>query len=185
MIDQRYLYLTDDLILLDKNMPNNGKSRKDLYQIHAGGEIINRDNILRRLDLKILSEYFNTDSKISLAFSDSQIMGDIRDNRNENDDHNGDKKRYTNIGRINQNQIYRERASDLFRADKNSELEEHLTINTEEQNGIIDIDENDKNCNNINYQQKKDEKITKKFIIDEMPKIFQIYSGTFISETII
>jgi hypothetical protein len=68
-MDPRYLYLVDDFILLDKNVFNNGKFERDFYQIHAGGEIVNRNNILRRLSLKILSEYFNINSKISLALS--------------------------------------------------------------------------------------------------------------------
>jgi hypothetical protein len=91
-MDPRYLYLTDDPILLNKNMPNNGESENGLYQIHAGGEIVNRDNILRRSNLKILLEYFNIDSRISFAFSDFQVMENIRDNKNEDDGDNDDKK---------------------------------------------------------------------------------------------
>jgi hypothetical protein len=70
MMDPRYLYLVDDLILLNKNVSNNGEPERDLYQIYTGGKIINRDNISRRLISKILSECRDTDSKILIIFSD-------------------------------------------------------------------------------------------------------------------
>ena len=41
-------------------------------------------------------------------------------------------------------QVRRERASDLLRADKDPELKGRLTANAEEQDGIEDADEDDK-----------------------------------------
>jgi hypothetical protein len=53
---------------------------------------VNRDNISRRLISRILSEYRDIDSKISFVFSDFQVIGNIRDDRNEGDDNNNYKK---------------------------------------------------------------------------------------------
>jgi hypothetical protein len=86
----RYLYLINDSILLDKIVFNNGKSEENFYQIHADIEIVNRDNISRRLNLKIQLKYRDTDSRIFLAFSDFQVMENIRNGKNENDGDNGD-----------------------------------------------------------------------------------------------
>jgi hypothetical protein len=91
-MDPRCSHFADNLILLDKIVPNNGKPKEGLYQIHAGVEIVNRNNIPYRLNSKIQSEYGDTDSKISLAFSDFQIMGNIKNNKDENDGNNDDKK---------------------------------------------------------------------------------------------
>jgi hypothetical protein len=53
---------------------------------------MDRNNFPRRPNLKILSEYRDINSKISLAFFNFQIMRDIGDGKNENNDNNGDKK---------------------------------------------------------------------------------------------
>jgi hypothetical protein len=60
---------------------------------------VNRNNISRRLILKILSEYGDINSKISFVFSDFQIMEDIRNNRDENDDDNDYKEIFPLIQR--------------------------------------------------------------------------------------
>jgi hypothetical protein len=92
-MNPRYLYLIDDPILLNENVLNNGKFKTDLYQIHAGVKIVNRDNIPRRSNSKIRSEYRDINSKIILIFSDLQMMENIiKNNRNENNDNNRDKK---------------------------------------------------------------------------------------------
>jgi hypothetical protein len=70
IMDPRCLYLADDLILLNKNIFNNGNFEGALYQIHTGGKIIDRDNISRRSVLRILSECRDIDSRISFTFSD-------------------------------------------------------------------------------------------------------------------
>jgi hypothetical protein len=91
-MDPRYSYFADDLILLDKNVPNNGESEGNFYQIHAGDEIVNRDNTANRPNSRILSDYRDIDSKISFVFSDFQIMGNIEIGKNKNNDNNSDKK---------------------------------------------------------------------------------------------
>jgi hypothetical protein len=63
VMDSPYSYFIEDLILLDKNVFNNGKSERDLYQVHVGDKIIDRNNISRRLNSKILSEYRDINSK--------------------------------------------------------------------------------------------------------------------------
>ena len=69
-MDPRYLYFTDDSILLGENISNNGESKNDLYQIHAGVKIVNRNNTPRRPDLRILTKYRGVNSRIPLALSD-------------------------------------------------------------------------------------------------------------------
>jgi hypothetical protein len=69
-MDLRYLYFVDDLILLNENISNNRKFEAGFFQIHAGVEIVNRDNISRRLNSKIRSEYRDTDLKILFIFFD-------------------------------------------------------------------------------------------------------------------
>jgi hypothetical protein len=78
----------------------------------------------------------------------------IGNSKNGNNDNNRNKKNFplirrsifiislvfcegerTDIGRINYDQIRRERASDFLRADKNSELERRLTANEESRPG--------------------------------------------------
>jgi hypothetical protein len=164
--------------VLNKNVLNNEKSKEGLYQIHARGEIVDRDNTLCSLDLKILLKYRNANSRISLALSDPEVGRGVGGNRNEDDDDNSDKKSpppvrqsipitslvpyekgRANIGRANQNQIRRERASNLFRANKDSKSKERLTANTKEQDGINDAGENNKDRNDVNCQQREDEKI--------------------------
>jgi hypothetical protein len=66
-MDPRYLYLADDLILLKFN---NRKSKNRFYQAYAGVEIMNRDNISDRLNLRILAEYRDINSKIPFIFFD-------------------------------------------------------------------------------------------------------------------
>jgi hypothetical protein len=132
-------------------MPDNGKPETGLYQIHAGVKIVNRNNTPRRPDSKIRLKYRGINSKIPLALSDPQtIRNVIKDNKNESNGNNRDKKNFppvrrstpiislvpyegkrANVGSANQDQIRRERAFDLFRAGKNSELEKRLTTNEE------------------------------------------------------
>ena len=119
VIDPRCLYLADDPILL---ISNNGESEGGLYQVHAGVKVVDRDNISDRLGLRILAECRGVDSKISLALSDPQVVGDIGVGKNEGDGDNYDKESFplvrrlisitslvfcegerANVGRINQN----------------------------------------------------------------------------------
>ena len=94
MINPRYLYLADDPILLNENVPNNGKSETGLFQAHAGVKIVNRDNIPHRLGLKMQSKYRDIDSRIFIALSDPQVVGGIiKGNKNENNGNDRDKKR--------------------------------------------------------------------------------------------
>ena len=53
---------------------------------------MNRDNISRRPDLRILSEYRSINSRISLALSDPSVMGGVRVGRDEGDGNNHDKE---------------------------------------------------------------------------------------------
>jgi hypothetical protein len=66
-----------------------------------------------------------------------------------------------NIGRVNQDQVRHERASDLLRADKDSELERRLTANEEEQVGVDDAGEDDKGRRDANCRQEEDEEVGK------------------------
>jgi hypothetical protein len=132
---------------------------------------MNRDIFPRRLNLKILSEYRDINSRIFFALSNFQIVEDVEDNRNKNNDNNNDKessssvrqsisiislifceKERANMDKVNQNQIRYKYASDFLRADKNSELKKYLIINKEKQNGVNNINQNDKNRNNVNYR---------------------------------
>jgi hypothetical protein len=93
LIDLRYLYLVNDLILLDENVFNNREPDAGLFQAHAGVEIMDRDNIPRRLGLRMRLECRGIDSKISLALSDSQVVeGVIWVGRGEGDGDNRDKE---------------------------------------------------------------------------------------------
>jgi hypothetical protein len=65
------------------------------------------------------------------------------------------------IGRVNQDQVRHERASDLLRADKDSELEGRLTANEEEQVGVDDAGEDDKGRRDANCRQEEDEEVRK------------------------
>ena len=70
MINPRYSHLTDDPILLNENVPNNGESKNGLYKAHTGLKVVNRDNTPSRPDSRILAEYRDTNSRILLALSD-------------------------------------------------------------------------------------------------------------------
>jgi hypothetical protein len=176
MMDLRCSHLANDFILLDENLPNNKELKAGLFQTHVSVKIVDRNNIQRRPRLKIRSEYRGINSRIPLTLSDPQIMGGVvKDGKNEGDGDNRDKKNFppmrrstpitslvpceekrANVGRTNQDQV-RERASDLLRADKDSELEGRLSANEEEQAGINDAGENNKGCNDANCRQKEDE----------------------------
>jgi hypothetical protein len=167
-------------------VPNNGELKTGLFQTHAGVKIVDRDNIPRRSSSRIRLECRGTNSKILIALSDSQVMGDIvRIDKDENSDNRDEKnfppvRRSTPIislvfcerERANQDLIRRERASDLFRADKYLELEGRLTANEEEQAGVNDAGENDKNRSDANCRQEKKLRNWKGLAVDETPKAF-------------
>jgi hypothetical protein len=181
MIDPRCSHLSDDLILLDGNVPDNGKSKAGLYQVHAGVKIVNRDNIPRRPGSRIRSECRGIDLKISLALSDPQVVGGIvRNNKDEGGGNDRHKKNFSsvrqfipiislvpcegeraNVGKTNQDRIRLECTSDHFRAEKDSELERRLTADKEEQAGVNDAGEDDKGRNDANCRQEEDEKVKK------------------------
>jgi hypothetical protein len=170
----------DLFILLDENVPNNGEPEAGLFQVRAGVKIVDRDNTPRRPGSRIRSEYRGTNSRISLALSDSQMVeGVIRGSKDEGNDNDRDKKssppvwrsipiislvpceeERVNIDSANQDQIRHKRASDLFRADLDSELERRLIANEEEQAGI-NAGENDKGRNNADCRQEEDQEIGK------------------------
>jgi hypothetical protein len=176
-MDPRYSHLADDPILLK---PNNEESEDGLYQAHAGVEVVDRNNISGRPGSRILAEYRGIDSKIPFAFSDPQVVGDVRVGKNESDGDNYDKKSFppvrrltpitsfapcegerANVGRANQNQIPPERASDLLRAHKDSQLKRRLAANEEEQDRVDDADEDDKGRSDANCRQKENEEVGK------------------------
>jgi hypothetical protein len=175
-MDPRCSHLSDDPILLDENVPDNGEPEAGFYQVHAGVEIVDRDNTSRRLGSRIRSECRGADSRIPLALSDLQMVGGVvGGGRNEGDGDDKDKKssppvrRSTPIAslvpcegeRANQDLVRRERASHLLRADKDSELEGRLTANEEEQAGVDDAGEDDKGRSDANCRQEEDEEVGK------------------------
>jgi hypothetical protein len=99
---------------------------------------VNRDNILRGLISRILSEYRDINSKIFLVLSDLQMVENIRSNKDEDNGENNYKKSFL---------LMRRSIS--------------ITSFEKEQNGIDDVDDNNKNRNNVNYRQEEDEKIRK------------------------
>jgi hypothetical protein len=180
-MDPRYSYLADDPILLDENVPNNGEPEAGVFQAHAGVEIVDRDNTPRRPGLRIRSECLGADSRIPIALSDPQVVGGVvGDGRDEGDGNDRDEKgsppvrrstliislvpcegERANVGRVNQDQVRRKRASNLLRADKDSEPEGRLIANEEEQAGVNDTGEDDKGRSDVNCRQEEDEKVRK------------------------
>jgi hypothetical protein len=77
MINPRCSYLANDPILLNENVPYNGEPEAGLFQTHAGVKIADRDNISRRPDSRMRSECRGTNSRISIALSDPQVVGSI------------------------------------------------------------------------------------------------------------
>jgi hypothetical protein len=107
----------------------------------------------RRPGSRIRSECRGADSRIPLAPSDPQVVGGVvGGGRDEGDGDDRGKessppvRRSTLIislvscegERANQDLVRRERASDLLRVDKDSELEGRLIANEEEQAGVDD-----------------------------------------------
>jgi hypothetical protein len=92
MMNSRYSYFINDSILINENISNNEKYKEIFYQIYTGGKIVNRNNISLRLISRILSKYRDINLKISLVFFNLQMVGDIEDNKNENDGDNNYKK---------------------------------------------------------------------------------------------
>jgi hypothetical protein len=179
-MDPRCSHLADDPILMDENVPSNGEHEGALYQVHTGGEIVDRDNTPLRPASRILSECRGADSRIPLALSDPQVVGGVGGGRDEGDGDDGYKespppvRRSTpitslvpceeeraNVGRANQDQVRHEHASDLLRADKDSELEGRLTANEEGQDGVDDADQDDKGRSDANCRQEEDEEVGK------------------------
>jgi hypothetical protein len=70
-MNPRYSYLANNFILLDENVPNNGKPEAGLFKI------VDRDNTPRRPGLIIRSEYRGANSRIPLALSDPQVVRGI------------------------------------------------------------------------------------------------------------
>jgi hypothetical protein len=137
---------------------------------------VDRDNIPRRLGLRIRLECRGANSRISFALSDLQVVGGVvGDGKDEGDGDDRDKESFSPVRRLisiisfvpcegeraNQDLVCCERASDLFRADEDSELEGRLTANEEEQAGVDDAGEDDKGRSDVNCRQEENEEVRK------------------------
>jgi hypothetical protein len=97
----------------------------------------------------------------------------IKGDRDEGDGNDRDKKSFSLMRRsipiislvpceeerVNQNLIRRKRASDLLRADEDSELKRRLTANKKEQ--VNDTGKDNKGRSDANCRQDKDEEVKK------------------------